>query len=187
MLYNFNYMIIKGDKLMTKTKEFTKRFKKLSCITFAFCIFLSLSLFGCSSNTKDKTDTSKKISTESNKDKKDDSIFQDVDKSKDNTSSSTSSITNNNTSTKDNNAQSTTQAQQPANTNSTPSQAPAQQSTTKAESSNNRTVYYVPGSSVYHYSKSDGTLKKSKTILEMTEGEALAKGMHLTQSKADQH
>lgn len=49
----------------------------------------------------------------------------------------------------------------------------------------NTIVYYVPNSNVYHLSKSDSTLKKSKTIYEITLKEAKAKGMHQSRSKAD--
>lgn len=47
-------------------------------------------------------------------------------------------------------------------------------------------VYYVPGSKVYHLSKSDGTLSRSKNIQSMTLKEAKAQGMHQSESKADQ-
>ena len=46
-------------------------------------------------------------------------------------------------------------------------------------------VYYVTGSNVYHLSKSDPTLRRSKYIHEMTLKEAKANGMHQSASKAD--
>ena len=49
----------------------------------------------------------------------------------------------------------------------------------------NTIVYCVPKSSVYHLSKSDPTLNKSKNIYEITLKEAKAKGMHQSKSKAD--
>ncbi len=62
-------------------------------------------------------------------------------------------------------------------------------STNNATSANsgdeNTIVYYVPGSNVYHLSKSDGTLSRSKNIQEITLKEAKAKGMHQSKSKAD--
>ena len=48
------------------------------------------------------------------------------------------------------------------------------------------TVYYVPNSKVYHLSKTDPTLKKSKDIRSMKLAEAKANGMHQSASKADQ-
>lgn len=52
-------------------------------------------------------------------------------------------------------------------------------------SDDNTIVYYVSGSKVYHLSKTDSTLRKSKNILSMTLKEALEKGMHQSRSKAD--
>lgn len=56
----------------------------------------------------------------------------------------------------------------------------------ETQSDDNIIVYYVEGSNVYHLSKSDSTLRKSKNILEMTLKEAKEKGMHQSNSKADQ-
>jgi hypothetical protein len=57
---------------------------------------------------------------------------------------------------------------------------------TSANTGNENTiVYYVPGSNVYHLSKSDGTLSRSNNIQEITLKEAKARGMHQSKSKAD--
>lgn len=50
----------------------------------------------------------------------------------------------------------------------------------------NTIVYYVPGSKVYHLSRNDSTLRRSKNIQTMTLKEAQEKGMHQSRSKADQ-
>lgn len=49
----------------------------------------------------------------------------------------------------------------------------------------NTIVYFVPKSDVYHLSKDDPTLRKSKNIYEITLKEAKARGMHQSKSKAD--
>lgn len=89
------------------------------------------------------------------------------------------------------------QSQAPAQPQSTPVSetkpaAPQQQPQTQPAQSpsvsneDNTIVYYVPGSKVYHLSKSDTTLRRSKNIQSMTLKEAKANGMHQSESKADQ-
>jgi len=85
--------------------------------------------------------------------------------------STNSSTVNNNTSVK---------SSENINTNSATNNA-----ATANTGDENTIVYCVPKSNVYHLSKSDSTLKKSKNIYEITLKEAKAKGMHQSDSKAD--
>ncbi|EKQ54564.1 MULTISPECIES: hypothetical protein [unclassified Clostridium] len=57
--------------------------------------------------------------------------------------------------------------------------------TTANTNDENTIVYCVPKSDVYHLSKDDPTLKKSKNIYEITLKEAKARGMQQSKSKAD--
>lgn len=76
----------------------------------------------------------------------------------------------------------TTPTQKPGTTSSSSKSG----STSSTSNKNQTIVYYVPGSKVYHLSKSDSTLRRSKTILSMTLAEAESKGMHQSKSTFDQ-
>jgi hypothetical protein len=104
----------------------------------------------------------------------------------------TSHRSNNKTKSVDNSSASAAPSTTSNSNNSTKSSgytSTSSSSTNNATSANsgdeNTVVYYVPGSNVYHLSKSDGTLSRSKNIQEITLKEAKAKGMHQSKSKAD--
>ena len=89
---------------------------------------------------------------------------------------SADSTKDNSTTTTDNSTKSSDSVSSNSTTNSTP---------VANSNDENIIVYYVPNSKVYHLSKTDSTLKKSKNILQMTLKEAKADGMHQSNSKAD--
>lgn len=92
------------------------------------------------------------------------------------TDNSTATASSSTTASNDNSAKSSGSA----NTNSI-----ATNNTSTNSGDENTIVYYVPGSNVYHLSKNDTTLRKSKNIQEITLKDALARGMHQSKSKAD--
>ena len=94
------------------------------------------------------------------------------------TQTANNSATSTNSSTVNNNP--SVKSSESTNTNSATSNA-----YTANTGDENTIVYCVPQSDVYHLSKSDPTLKKSKNIYEITLKEAKAKGMHQSKSKAD--
>jgi cytoskeletal protein RodZ len=85
-----------------------------------------------------------------------------------------------------NNQQSQSQVQSTPAPESKPVTTPQPPATPSVSSEDSTIVYYVSGSKVYHLSKSDGTLSRSKNIQSMTLKEAQAQGMHQSKSKADQ-
>lgn len=85
------------------------------------------------------------------------------------------------------NTQSQNNAVQPSSQNSSSTVQPQNGTSTQNSNSDDSTIVYcVPGSKVYHLSKSDGTLKRSKNIQSMTLKEAKAAGMKQSASKADE-
>lgn len=71
----------------------------------------------------------------------------------------------------------------PQSSNST---VQSQDTSQNSNSDDNTIVYYVPGRNVYHLSRNDTTLRRSKNIQSMTLKEAKAAGMRQSGSKADE-
>ncbi|WP_053075349.1 hypothetical protein [Clostridium carboxidivorans] len=113
-----------------------------------------------------------------------------VETKQDNKSNATNAENQNKTTTptdNSSNTQSQNNAVQPSSQNSASTVQPQNGTSTQNSNSDDSTiVYYVPGSKVYHLSKSDGTLKRSKNIQSMTLKEAKAAGMKQSASKADE-
>ena len=62
----------------------------------------------------------------------------------------------------------------------------SQDTSQNSNSDDNTIVYYVPGRNVYHLSRNDTTLRRSKNVQSMTLKEAKAEGMRQSGSKADE-
>jgi cytoskeletal protein RodZ len=123
-------------------------------------------------------DTKPAVTEEVKPEVKDDTKSQQPASNDTKTQTANNSAASTNSSTVNNNA--SVKSAESTNTNSANSN-----STTANTSDENTIVYCVPKSNVYHLSKSDSTLKKSKNIYEITLKEAKAKGMHQSDSKAD--
>ncbi|WP_315072505.1 hypothetical protein [uncultured Clostridium sp.] len=134
-----------------------------------------------STNSSDKSSKQQEseIKNDSKPEVKDESTVADSEPNEDKTKSvdnSSASAALSPTTSSDNSTKSS------GNTSSTSSN----NNTTSANNGDENTiVYYVPGSNVYHLSKSDGTLSRSKNIQEITLKDAKAKGMQQSKSKAD--
>ncbi|AGK97699.1 hypothetical protein [Clostridium pasteurianum] len=171
---------------MKNSTNITIRQKSLRIIISCIIVIGMLGLFsscGSSSNTDNSANnTANAVTNSSNS-----------------TNSYTSNENSNNTSTNDSGQSTSTTTKDSSNNNqqsqpqvqsapvqSKPETTPQPPTTPSVSSEDSTIVYYVPGSKVYHLSKSDGTLSRSKNIQSMTLKEALAQGMHQSQSKADQ-
>lgn len=180
-----------GGHVRTKSIPTTKKGKKSGCGCFTIILVIIVAIIGLSH----PSNTSKNVSSNSTSTSVETKPVNNTTEVKKDNSTVTPPTSQTNNANEVSNTpastvnQSTDQSQQAQQNNGIQPNTQQVQDNSINQNSNsddNTIVYYVPGSKVYHLSKSDGTLRKSKNIQSMTLKEAKANGMRQSGSKADQ-